>query len=183
MDGPIERAIDRAASKRTPAACGSGGAPFPRAAAQSTSRCCGIASPLDSCIAANPHRYGFTRSPSETRPWGGNGVAEGRRSFFSKVPRSSSAPVGQREYRERFFLWLAFRRKIGEAEILVSDLCECRPPLLIGGCFHVCRHGPHATISAVISDCSDCSVHCFLHCFPIVVAPPAFLSSAQGLAL
>jgi len=35
-----------------------------------------------------------------------------------------------------FFSRLHSRAKSAMAEILVSDLCECRPPLLIGGLFH-----------------------------------------------
>jgi hypothetical protein len=41
------------------------------------------------------------------------------------------------------------------AEILVSDLCECRPPLLIGGLFHAGCHGalrPRWTIAT--EDCA-----------------------------
>jgi len=34
-----------------------------------------------------------------------------------------------------FFFRLPSRAKSAMAEILVSDLCECRPPLLIGGLF------------------------------------------------
>jgi len=41
--------------------------------------------------------------------------------------------------RDRFFPSLAFSRKIGDGEILVSNLCDCRLPLLIGGRFHSFR--------------------------------------------
>jgi hypothetical protein len=42
------------------------------------------------------------------------------------------------------------------AEILVSYLCDCRPPLLIGGLFHLTRSGMIESgprHSTVISDC------------------------------
>src|SRR5689334_503306 len=82
--------------------------------------------------------------------------------------------------------------KSAMAEILVSNLCDCRPPLLIGGLFH-CHLGitrmpnrgiplggdPRAapsprlpasnrtSASPGFSDCSGCSAHCFFHCLPL----------------
>ena len=38
-----------------------------------------------------------------------------------------------------FFSRLPLRAKSAMAKILVSDLCECRPPLLIGGFFVAAR--------------------------------------------
>src|SRR5262249_19326718 len=59
-----------------------------------------------------------------------------------------------------FFFRLPLHAKSAMAEILVSDLCECRPPLLIGGRFHVCRPGPHATMPAGV-------FHLFCFFFPL----------------
>jgi hypothetical protein len=56
------------------------------------------------------------------------------------------------------------------AEILVSDFCECRPPLIVGGHFHVFR------LFRLF-----CAL--FFSLFPIVSAPAVFLKLAQGLAL
>src|SRR5262249_41637599 len=43
-------------------------------------------------------------------------------------------PVGGNK-RSAFFFRLPLRAKSAMAEILVSDFCECRPPLLVGGLF------------------------------------------------
>ena len=93
-----------------------------------------------------------------------------------------------------FFFRLLSRAKSAMAEILVSDLCDCRPPLLIGGLFHchptrvqhrrpVLRRPTEHQRSPGFSDCSDCSAHCFFALFVIVLAPAHFLKSSQSLAL
>jgi hypothetical protein len=65
------------------------------------------------------------------------------------------------------------------AEILVLDLCDCRPPLFIGG-FLLPRGN---TISGGVSHCFDGSSALFFPLLAIVFAAAAFLSPAQGLAL
>jgi hypothetical protein len=87
------------------------------------------------------------------------------------------------------------------AEILVSTLCDCRPPLLIGGHFHCPRAsgsplggGSRAAPSPVFRrptgrqyspDFRPFRLLCalFFALFPIVLAPADFLKRAQSLAL
>jgi hypothetical protein len=84
------------------------------------------------------------------------------------------------------------------AEILVSDLCDCRPPLLIGGLFH-CHPGiarkPNRRGVACLPASNRTSALAgifrlfrflgalFFPLLTIVLAPAAFLLPAQGLAL
>src|SRR5215472_2604848 len=100
-----------------------------------------------------------------------------------------------------FFSRLHFGAKSAMAEILVSDLCECRPPLSSAGVFH-CRQGAHVTTQAIaIYDCrpgidcrrptgrthafarmsDDCSAHCFFHCLPLFLRRRLFLSPRKAL--
>jgi hypothetical protein len=107
-----------------------------------------------------------------------------------------------------FFFRLHSRAKSAMAEILVSDLCDCRPPLLVGGLFH-CHPGiirmPNRRIPlggasrAPPSPCLPASdrtsalarisrlfrLLCalFFSLFAIVLAPTGFLKPAQSLAL
>jgi len=81
------------------------------------------------------------------------------------------------------------------AEILVSDLCDCRPPLLIGGLFSFSpdsRAAPSPCLPAsnrTVSTCPDYPAVpialriVFFHLFAIVLAPVEFLKPAQSLAL
>jgi hypothetical protein len=76
---------------------------------------------------------------------------------------------------------LPFDAKSAMVEILVSDQCERRPPLLTGGrfdsdqCDGTCIPAPAGLFPLF------CAL--FFPLFAIVAAPAAFLSPAQGLAL
>jgi hypothetical protein len=74
---------------------------------------------------------------------------------------------------------LPSRLKSAMAEILVSDLRDCRPPLLTAGFFVAARERGlwlHAALFRWL-----CAL--LFPLIPIVPAPAAFLSRAQGLAL
>jgi hypothetical protein len=75
----------------------------------------------------------------------------------------SSPPAAlRRNNRSAFFSRLLLRAKSAMAEILVSDLCECRPPLLIGGFFVAARSAvPWCLVFGSVSACFLAVLHCF----------------------
>jgi hypothetical protein len=71
------------------------------------------------------------------------------------------------------------------AEILVWDLCACRPPLLIGGFVAARERGTwsRAPILRLHRALFFPVFLLFLRLFPPVLAPAGFMSPLQGLAL
>ena len=83
-----------------------------------------------------------------------------------------------------FFFCLPSRAKSAMAEILVSDLCKCRPPLLIGGRFHCGRDERARRALEAGSDCtprvrSFCGL--FFHCLPLFPRRRLFPCLCKGL--